>query len=65
MRGILITPKSAAELKFLSDLFKKLGISSSTMTEEELEDLGLMKLMKLADRNKKVSRDIIMAKLKS
>lgn len=35
------------------------------MSEEELEDLGLAKLMRSADKRKKVSRESIMKKLKS
>jgi len=65
MKGLVITAKSKTEFKFLSDLLKKLGISSATMSEEELEDLGLAKLMKSVNRSKKVSRETIMAKLKS
>lgn len=38
---------------------------SSTMTEEEVEDLGLSKMLKEADKTKKVSRESIMNKLKS
>ena len=38
---------------------------SATMTEEELEDLGLSKMMKSVDKTKKVSRESIMKKLKS
>ena len=65
MKAILITPKNEKELKFISDLLNKLGMGSSTMTEEELEDLGLSKMMKNADRTKKVSRASIMKKLNS
>lgn len=65
MKGLVITAKSRTEFKFLSDLLKKLGISSATMSVEDLEDLGLLKLMKSANRSKKVSREAIMAKLKS
>ena len=64
MKGIVITAKSQSEFKFVSDLLKKLGISSSTMSEEELEDMGLGKLMKSVDRSKKVSRETVMAKLR-
>jgi hypothetical protein len=65
MKGLVITAKSPSEFKFVSDLLKKLGISSATMSEEELEDLGLAKLMKSVDRSKKVSREAVMAKLRS
>jgi hypothetical protein len=65
MKGIVITPKSQTELKFVTDLLKKLGISISTMTDEEMEDLGLLKLMKAANKSKTVSRDSVMKKLNS
>lgn len=65
MKGIVITTKNPSEFKFVSDLLKKLGISSATMSQEELEDLGLAKLMKSVDRSKKVSRETVMAKLRS
>ena len=65
MKGIVIAPKSQTELRFLTDLLNKLGITTATMSEEELEDLGLLRLMKSANKNKKVSRDTVMAKLKS
>jgi hypothetical protein len=64
MKAMVITPKSLSEYKFLHDLLKKLGISSAAMTEEELEDLGLSKLLKSVDRNKKVSKSSVLQKLK-
>ena len=65
MKAMVVTPKNQSEYKFLYDLLKKLGIMSATMSEEELEDLGLAKLMKAADKTKKVSRESIMKKLRS
>ena len=65
MKAVLITPKTSTEFKFISDLLKKLGVSAATMSKEEFEDLGLSKLMKSADRTKKVSKDSVMKKLKS
>ena len=61
---MVITPKNQDEFKFLSGLLKKLGISSATMTEEELEDIGLSKMLKAVDKTKKVSKISIMHKLK-
>ncbi len=61
---MVITPKSQVEFKFIHDLLKKLGISSATMTQEELEDIGLSKMLKAVDKTKKVSKSIIMQKLK-
>jgi hypothetical protein len=64
MKAMVITPKNSSEYKFIHDLLKKLGISSATMTEEELEDLGLSKLLKSVDKTKKVSKSSILQKLK-
>ncbi len=65
MNGLFIKPKSEEELEFVSALLKKLRINSKIMNSEELEDTGLSKLMKAADRTKKVSRSVIIRKLKS
>lgn len=65
MKAMVITPKSQDEFKFLNGLLKKLGISSATMTEVELEDLGLSKPLKAVDKTKKVSKESIMQKLKA
>ncbi|MBL7901148.1 MAG: hypothetical protein JNK73_04065 [Bacteroidia bacterium] len=65
MKGIVIKAKDQTEYKFLSDLLKKLGISTASMSAEELEDLGLARMMKSVNRSKKVSRETIMKKLKA
>jgi 7-cyano-7-deazaguanine synthase in queuosine biosynthesis len=64
MNGVFIRPKNEEELEFVSALLKKLGINSKVMSTEELEDIGLSKLMKTVDRTKKVSRANVMKKLK-
>ena len=46
MKAMVITPRSQTEFKFINDLLKKLGISSATITEEVLEDVGLSKCLK-------------------
>lgn len=61
---MVITPKNKDEFEFINDLLNKLGISSATMTEEELEDIGMSKLLKSVDKTKKVSKKSIMQKLK-
>jgi hypothetical protein len=65
MKALVITPKNDNEFKFVADLLKKLGVSSSTLTEDELEDIGLSKLMRGIDKSKKASRAEIMKKLTS
>jgi hypothetical protein len=65
MKAVIIKPKSATELKFINDLLKKLGVDSSTVSKEEIEDIGLSKAMRGVDKNKKVSKVSIVNKLKS
>lgn len=64
MKAVVITPKSESEFKFINDLLKKLGISSSTVTDEDMEDIGLSKMLKAVDKTKKVSKQSILNKLK-
>jgi hypothetical protein len=65
MKAVIIKPKSATELKFINDLLKKLGVDSSTVSKEEIEDIGLSKAMRGVDKTKKVSKESIIQKLKS
>ena len=63
MEALIVQAKDRAELKFISDLLKKMQIESKLLTEEQQENLGLIKLMKEVDRTQKVSRDKVMEKL--
>ncbi len=63
MKALVITPKNNNEFKFISDLLEKPGVSSSALSEEEIEDMGMSKLMRRIDQSKKVSRAEIMKKL--
>ncbi|HNR15600.1 MAG TPA: hypothetical protein PKG90_02915 [Chitinophagaceae bacterium] len=63
MKALVITPKNDNEFKFLADLLKKLGVSSSALSYEDLEDIGMSKLMRGIDKTKKASRAEVMKKL--
>lgn len=63
MKALVVTPKNSNEFKFVTDLLKKLGVGSSTVTQDELEDIGMSKLMRQVDKTKKASRTEIMRKL--
>ena len=63
MKALVITPKNDSEFKFLADLLKKLGVSSSALSYEDLEDIGMAKLMRGIDKTKKATRAEIMKKL--
>ncbi|MBX9733228.1 MAG: hypothetical protein K2X37_04135 [Chitinophagaceae bacterium] len=63
MKALVVTPKNSSELKFVTDLLHKLGVGLSTVSKEELEDIGMSKLMRQVDKSKRVSRTEIMKKL--
>jgi len=63
MKALVVTPKNSNELKFVTDLLKKLGVGSSTLSQDELEDIGMSKLLRQVDKTKKASRIEIMKKL--
>jgi hypothetical protein len=63
MKAIVVKPKNNAEYKFINDLLQKLGMGSTAITSGELEDIGMAKLLRKADKTKKVSRSEIIRKL--
>jgi hypothetical protein len=63
MKVLVVTPKDNSEFKFVSDLLEKLDIGSSALSKDELEDIGMSRLMHSLDKTKKVSRSEIMKKL--
>ena len=63
MKALVITPKNDNEFKFIANLLKKLGVSSSALSYEDLEDIGMSKLMRDVDKTKKATRSEIMKKL--
>ncbi|HRI28147.1 MAG TPA: hypothetical protein PK239_14725 [Chitinophagales bacterium] len=63
MKTILITPKDKAEYTFLTALLKKMNIPNTVLTNEQKEEMGMVMLMKKADKTKTVSRNTIMKKL--
>jgi hypothetical protein len=63
MKALVVTPKDNNEFKFVTDLLKKLGVGSSTVSQDDLEDIGMSKLLRQVDKTKKASRTEIMKKL--
>jgi hypothetical protein len=63
METLLVQPKNAEELALLQTLLEKMSIGNTVISLEDKEDLGLLMLMKKADRNKRVSRETVMKKL--
>jgi hypothetical protein len=64
METIIVSVKDKAELKFVSEMLKKMNIATKVLSDDEMEDLGMIKLLKRVNRNEKVSREKVMAKLK-
>ena len=65
MESIVINPRTKDEAKIVTELLDKMNISSKVITDEEKEDMGLLMMMKEADRYEKVSREEVMKKLNS
>lgn len=63
MKALVITPKNDDEFKFLANLLKKLGVGVSALSQDEIEDMGMSKLMHGVDKSQKVDRAEIMKKL--
>jgi hypothetical protein len=64
MKSLVITPKNEEDLRFLKSLFKKLGYDSKELSEEELEDAGLLYAMVSEKKETYVSEDEVMDALK-
>jgi hypothetical protein len=63
MDSLLVTPSSAADLKLLTALLKKMNVAVKLISDEEKEDLGMGLLMKEAKGSPKVSRESVMRQL--
>lgn len=59
MQSLLITPKDEAELELLSALLTRLNIATTTIAEEDKEDIGLGILLQEADRSEHISRESV------
>ncbi len=65
MDAIVIKSKSKQNLKLLGQLAEKLGEDVTALSDEQIEDLSLGKLMKKVKTGKNVSREAIMRQLRS
>jgi hypothetical protein len=52
--AIVIRTKNSKEQAFLVGLLERLGVNGQLLSEDELMDLGLGKLMREVDRTKRV-----------
>ena len=60
MKSIVITPKNKSEFDFVSNLVKKLGLASRTLSVEDKEDTGLGLLMREVDRKSTVKKSTVL-----
>ena len=51
-------------MQLVSDMLKKMRITTKRLSEEEREDLGLSKMMKQAKRSEKVTKEQVMKTLR-
>lgn len=63
MEALVIKSENKKDLTKLKKLINEMGMKSTTLSNDEMEDLGLSMLMKEADRNETVSREEILKKL--
>jgi len=64
MESVIINTKTKSDLQLLLELVKKMGFRFKIITDEEKEDIGLLKAMEEGKKSKLVSRAVIMNKLK-
>jgi len=64
MKSLVITPKNEEDLRFLKSLIKKLGYDSKELSEDELEDAGLLHAMVSEKKENYVSESEVMDALK-
>lgn len=59
MDALIIKSNNRSDLELLKKLVAKMGLQSKSLSEEEIEDLGLAIMMKKADRSKTISRETV------
>jgi hypothetical protein len=64
MQTVLLHSNSKTDLKLLTDLAKKIGITVKYLTEEEKEDIGLLNAIKKGRTKKYVDTEDFLKKLR-
>jgi hypothetical protein len=63
MDALIIKSNNRSDLELLKKLVNKMGLQSKSLSEEDIEDIGLAIMMKKADRSKTISREKVFEKL--
>jgi len=53
MESLIVTPRNKAEFQLIFDFLQMMRIANKVLSDEEKEELGLIQLMKQADRSQK------------
>ncbi len=64
METLILNGNSKKNLKLLIDLAKELGFTAKHLTQEEIEEIGLMEAIKQGRTNKFVDVDAFKEKMK-
>jgi len=59
MEIAILQTADKTDLKLLSEIARKMGITITVLSENEKEEVGMRLLMRQADRSEKVSREEI------
>jgi hypothetical protein len=59
MKTIIITPQDEKDFEFLSSLLKKLGYGTMVLSDEDKEDMALLKAMLQEKKEDYISEDEI------
>ena len=65
METLLLQSKSKKDMKMLAELAKKIGLQAHFISEEEMEDIGLVKAMKKGRTGEYVDTDKYLKKLRA
>jgi hypothetical protein len=64
MKTMVIQLKDDSEMKLISGLLDKMKIQSKVLSANDIEDIALGEMMLKVDRSDKVSRELVMSKLR-
>lgn len=63
MDTIILKTKNSKETRLIRRFADKMGIENKSLTEDEMEDMGMAKLMREADRTEYATREEVMSLL--
>ena len=64
MQTVVLNSESKANLKLITDLAKKIGVSVKYITYEEKEDIGMLKAIKKGRTKKYIETESFLKKLR-